>query len=82
METFISKMLAQPQAEVWFTTEQLVVMVVLMAWSLFWKGLALWKASRLGSKPWFVVLLIVNTLGLLEIIYYFFIGKKDNSPMQ
>lgn len=82
METFMSKMLAQPQVEVWFTTEQLVVMVVLMAWSLVWKGLALWKASRLGSKPWFVVLLIVNTLGLLEIIYYFFIGKKDNTPMQ
>ncbi len=82
METFMSKMLAQPQAEVWFTTEQLVVMVVLMAWSLVWKGLALWKASRLGSKPWFVVLLIVNTLGLLEIIYFFFVGKKDNTPMQ
>lgn len=78
----MTKLLAQPQAEVWFTTTQLVVMVALIIWCLVWKGLALWKASRLGSKPWFIVLLIVNTLGLLEIIYFFFVGKKDNTPMQ
>lgn len=38
-------------------------------WSLTWKGLALWRASKRGSKAWFVVLLVVNTLGILEIVY-------------
>lgn len=38
-------------------------------WSLAWKGLGLWRAARNGSKVWFVVLLLVNTVGLLEILY-------------
>jgi methionyl-tRNA synthetase len=80
MET-ISKLLAQPQVEAWGNVAPWVL-VVLIAWSLVWKGLALWKAARLGSKPWFVILLIVNTLGLLEIIYFFFVGKKDNNLVQ
>ena len=50
--------------------------VVLTVWSLIWKGIALWKAAQDGSKPWFVVLLIVNTVGILEIIYIFFFSKK------
>lgn len=50
--------------------------VLILAWSLVWKGIALWKAARAGSKPWFIVLLIVNTVGILEIIYIFVINKK------
>lgn len=44
-------------------------------WVLPWKGLALWRASRKGSKIWFIVLFVVNTFALLEIIYIFF-GDK------
>ncbi len=42
---------------------------ILIIWSLTWKGLALWRAAELKSKTWFVVILIFNTLGLLEIGY-------------
>jgi len=45
--------------------------LALFAWSLVWKGLALWKAAQKGSKPWFIAFLIVNTLGILEILYYY-----------
>ncbi|HTP56994.1 MAG TPA: DUF5652 family protein [Candidatus Paceibacterota bacterium] len=45
--------------------------LALFAWSIVWKGLALWKAAQKGSKPWFVVFLVVNTLGILEILYYY-----------
>jgi len=48
----------------------------LIIWSLIWKGWALWKAARAGSKPWFVVLLIANTVGILDILYIFVFGKK------
>ncbi|MDO8557401.1 MAG: DUF5652 family protein [Candidatus Jorgensenbacteria bacterium] len=51
------------------------VLAVVVAWSLIWKGLALWKAARNDSKPWFVALLIVNTAGLLEILYIFWLNK-------
>lgn len=53
-----------------------VLLVLLLVWSLIWKGLALWRAARLGSKPWFVALLIVNTTGLLEILYLYVFSKK------
>ena len=52
------------------------IFLVLMAWSFIWKGIALWKAARNGSKTWFVVLLILNTVGILEIVYIFFLSKK------
>lgn len=45
-------------------------------WSLVWKGLALWKAGAVKKNViWFVVLLVVNTLGLLEILYLFWFSK-------
>lgn len=47
-----------------------------LIWTLVWKGLSLWKAVKNDSKPWFVVLLVVNTFGILEILYYFVFGKK------
>jgi uncharacterized membrane protein len=52
------------------------LLVPLLVWSLFWKGWALWLAARNGSKPWFIALLIVNTVGILDIIYIFAFGKK------
>jgi len=57
-----------------------VVFFALIAWTLVWKALALWRAARNGHKVWFIVLLVVNTVGILEIIYYFLVGKpKDNA---
>src|SRR3989338_6667143 len=44
-------------------------------WSLVWKGLALWHSARRGQYWWFVILLVVNTLGILEIVYLFFVAK-------
>ena len=45
------------------------LLVLMLVWSLVWKGLALWRASRNGQRIWYIVLLLVNTLGLLEILY-------------
>jgi len=56
-------------------------------WSIVWKGLALWRSARTDSKVWFVVFLVVNTLGILEILYlYVFSGRtrtlKAASPAE
>jgi hypothetical protein len=51
------------------------LLVPLMLWSLVWKGWALWKAAKNNSIPWFVALLVINTLGILEILYIFVFGK-------
>lgn len=52
------------------------LMVVLILWTIFWKGLALWKAARKDSKVWFVILLLVNTAGILEILYLFVFSSR------
>lgn len=49
---------------------------VIIIWSLVWKGLALWKSAQLGQKYWFIAILLVNTAGILDIIYLFFVAKK------
>ncbi len=51
-------------------------LVPLLAWSIVWKGLALWKAADRREKIWFWVLLVVNTVGILEILYLYVFSKK------
>ncbi|MES2225464.1 MAG: DUF5652 family protein [Patescibacteria group bacterium] len=65
-----------------FGTTTVLVAVLLAAvtlWSLAWKGVALWFSARNHQKAWFVVMLIVNTLGILEIIYLLFF-RRDKQP--
>jgi hypothetical protein len=45
-------------------------------WTLPWKGAALWKAATNKKKAWFVALLILNTLAILEILYIFVFSKE------
>ena len=45
------------------------------------KGVALWKAARNSSKPWFIVLLLVNSVGILDLIYIFLISKRSNDSV-
>jgi methionyl-tRNA synthetase len=48
-----------------------IILFIGLVWSLVWKGIALWKSARLNSIIWFIVLLVVNTFGILEILYIF-----------
>ena len=50
--------------------------VLSIAWTLPWKGVALWKSARNKHLVWFIVMLIVNTLAILEIIYIFGFSKR------
>ncbi len=52
------------------------MMAILTLWLLPWKGVALWKAARLGHMKWFIAILILNTLALLDIFYIFVIARK------
>jgi len=53
-----------------------VVILVIVVWTLPWKGYALWLSARNGHKWWFIALLLVNTLAILEIVYIFAVGRK------
>jgi len=50
--------------------------LLIVAWSLIWKGLALWKSAQRREKWWFVALLIINTVGILEILYLYVFSKE------
>jgi methionyl-tRNA synthetase len=56
--------------------EFLVFFIILIIWSVVWKGIALWRAARNNHIYWYVPMLFINTAGLLEIIYIFFFSKK------
>lgn len=45
-------------------------------WTLLWKGIALWRAANLKQRNWFVAILVLNTLGILELAYLFYFAKK------
>ena len=45
------------------------------------KGFALWHAARGSQKWWFIVLLIINTFGILEIVYLIWFRPKTKSPI-
>jgi len=59
-------------------------LILLSVWTLAWKGLALWKSARNKSPVWFLILLLVNTLGILEILYIFLFSRMHmvESPKQ
>ncbi len=52
------------------------VLIVVMIWVLPWKGYSLWLAAHNSQKKWFIILLVFNTLAILDIIYIFFVNKK------
>jgi len=72
---------AGPVSSGFFETAGILLVIVIL-WSIVWKGMALWKAAREGSKPWFIVLLIVNTFGILEILYLYVFSKKSKPPIE
>jgi len=56
------------------------LLAVILVWSLVWKGLALWKSARKSHIVWFIVLLVVNTIGILEILYIFIFSELGKKP--
>jgi methionyl-tRNA synthetase len=52
------------------------LLILIVAWVLYFKGIALWKSARLEHKKWFIALLVINTFGILEIYYIYKVAKK------
>ena len=61
----------------WFLGMSLLggLFLLLVLVSLAIKGFALWHAAKRGEKWWFIALLLINTLGLLELVYLVFFAK-------
>lgn len=60
-------------------TWQVILLAVAAVWELVWKGFALWRAARNDQPVWFVLILILNTIGILPIIYLFVTKDRSKS---
>ncbi len=56
-----------------------VLFIVIALWALVWKTLAVWHAARNKQRLWMIALLLVNTVGVLEIIYLAWFRKDNNA---
>lgn len=53
------------------------VLICLAIWELVWKIVAMWKSARNNHLGWFICIGILNTLGILSIIYI--LRQRKNS---
>ena len=52
------------------------LLALIVIWSIVWKAIATWHAARNSQLGWFIALFIINTVGMLEIIYLLFFAKR------
>jgi len=58
------------------STLGIAVVSLIVVWGLVWKGFALYRAGKQAQPGWFVALFLINTLGILEILYLAFFSKR------
>ena len=60
----------------------LILLAILVVVMIALKGYALWYAAKRDEKWWFVIMLIVNTAGILELCYLIFVVKKWHTGLK
>jgi methionyl-tRNA synthetase len=74
-------MLELAEWEAFFQTALGIATLSLLAvWSLVWKGFALYKAGKQNHPGWFVALFVIQTVGILEILYLAFFSRRRRRP--
>jgi len=55
-------------------------MIPFVLFELILKGLALWKSARKNQNVWFIALLVVNSMGILPLIYLVLNRDQKEAP--
>ncbi len=63
--------LVQLSAILGISAGALALLIVIAVWDGVWKLIALWKSARNNHLIWFIFLAVLNTAGILPIIYIF-----------
>lgn len=58
-------------------TAILLILLIILIWSAVWKLLAMWKAAKKDSWIWFVAFALLNTVGILPILYIYVLSEVD-----
>lgn len=64
MNNYLTELSTQLGISLW-------LLIIIFLWCLIWKLLALWKSARKGHVVWFIILALVNTVGILPILYIY-----------
>ena len=73
----------QIMADAIFTTiSQNPWIILLIIWSVVWKTIALWKSARNNNLTIFIVVMFLNTLGILEICYVLYLYYKNKKEIK
>lgn len=56
---------------------EFLVIFVIIFWTFVWKIYSVWISAKNGHRIWFIFLVFFNTLGILDMIYIFFVLKKS-----
>lgn len=51
-------------------------LIGLVVWEMIWKAFGLWRAGRRNQPAWFFLMFILNTAGILPIVYLFVTREK------
>jgi hypothetical protein len=54
------------------------LLLVVLIWSLFWKLAAMWKSAKNNHLSWFVIIALLNTVGILPILYIYVFSDLKN----
>ena len=75
MYNYFSTMMSQWGISSWM----ICIMAIIFVWSYTWKLLALWRSAREKSVVWFIALALINTVGILDILYIYVFSKMKYS---
>lgn len=58
-----------------FIANNIWIFIALGIWEWIWKSIALWKAARNNQLCWYIAVLLINSAGILPIVYLKFFQK-------
>lgn len=62
-------------------TQQIILCACLVVWELIRKWIALYKAGQKNDLLWFIFIFILNTCGILPIIYLILNSENTNKKL-
>ena len=72
MDIALSMIAEEMGISIWF-------IILIAVWSMAWKLIALWKSAKNNHLAWFIVMAILNTVGILPILYIFIFSDMQKS---
>jgi len=53
-----------------------LIIILIAIWDGIWKLIALWKSAKNSELAWFIILALINSAGILPILYIYIFSKE------